>query len=298
MSWLPPIEIGAIQGLVMLGAVLSFAIAFRLLGFPDLTVEGAMPLGAATYAVMAHGGYSLGLALLAACIVGAMCGALTAFLHVVFKVNKFLAGIIVVAVAYSLSLRVMSGPNVSLLQSGSLFSTLSSFAVGAPPLLILGLIWLPLLGALSWFFGGPSGIRLRAVGSNPVFAQSVGVSTKIATVAGLAACNVLAAFAGVLQCDYQGFADVSTGQGVLILALAALAIGEAVVPSRRLVYYKFVLIAAVIGSMAYQIILAVAVRAGLPQTDLRLATGVLVLAFVALGIRNAAQAQDESESLP
>lgn len=285
MSLLVPLQIGAIQGLLMAGAVLSFVIAFRLLGFPDLTIEGAVPLGAGVYAVFVHHGVSLGVAAALACMAGAAAGATTAFVSLRFRVNKLLAGIIVVSIIYSLTLRVMSGPNISLLQAPSLFAwSRHLFGDGKAELgilAVLGLFWALVGGLLVAFFRTRRGIQLRAAGSNPRLSESLGVAHRVAIVAGLAGCNAMAALSGLLLADHQGFADVSLGQGVLILALAAMALGEAIVPDRKLRYSSFVVVAGILGSITYQVIVAYAVRAGLAPTDLRLATGVLVLLVVA-----------------
>ncbi len=272
----------------MTGAVLTFALAFRLLGFPDLTVEGSVPLGAATYAVsVVHLGAPPGLAVLLACLAGAAAGATTAGLHVRFGVNKFLAGIIIVSIVYSLTLRVMSGPNISLLQGPSLLAAARSILPDYPRFGVL----LSLIAAvvvvgtgLIVFLGSRAGIALRAAGSNPRFAESVGVHKKGMIVSGLAGCNALGALSGVLQADYQGFADVGSGQGVLVVALAALALGEALVPKQSVRFHQYVVLAAVVGSIGYHLVIAYAVRAGLAPTDLRLATGILVLLVVALRI--------------
>lgn len=281
---LQPLEIGLVQGLVMAGAVLGFVVAFRLLDFPDLTVEASLPLGAATYAVLVQQGIAPTGAAFAACGAGMLAGATTAGLHVRFGVNKLLAGIIIVGIAYSLTLRVMAGPNRSLLQAASLLGPSRRLFEASPRLgvlLVLGAFWLAVAVLLGLWFRTRPGIQVRAAGTNPALAESLGLPQGLIVVAGLAACNGLAALSGALLADHQGFADVSLGQGVLILALAAMAIGEALVPDRRLSYPTFVISAALTGSIAYQVIVAYAVRAGLAPTDLRLATGVLVLAVVA-----------------
>jgi len=284
MTWLTPIEIGLVQGLLMAGAVVGFAVAFRLFGFPDLTIEASVPLAAGTYAVLTQLGIPAAVGVITAVTVGSACGAMTAWIHTRFGVNKFLAGILVVSVGYTLTLRLMDGPNVSLLQSGSVLRTTEVAGLSLPerfaPLLLLLLLWSLITGALLRLLGTRYGIGLRAAGSNPGFAQAIGLSPRIAAVIGLALCNSMAALSGVLQADYQGFADVGSGQGVLVLALAAMALGEAVVPRRSISYFGFVVIAAVAGSLVYHVILAIAVRAGLAPTDLRLATALLVLMVV------------------
>ena len=285
MNLLFPLEIGLIQGLLMSGAVLSFALAFRLFGFPDLTVEASVPLSGATYAILVHQGLPPIIAVVIGGAVGAAAGATTAALHVRFNVNKFLAGIIVISIAYSVSLRLMAGPNVSLLQAPSLLTLPRSLFGGESQrgvLLVLAISVAAVCCGLIIFLGRTTGTKLRAAGSNPRFAESIGIHHNITMVFALAGCNAVAALSGAIQADYQGFADVASGQGVLILALAALAMGEALVPRRSLRFHQFVVLAGVVGSICYHSIIAFAVRAGLAPTDLRLATGMLVLVVVAL----------------
>ena len=290
MNWLAPLDIGLAMGLVFAWAVLALALAFRLLNFPDLTVEGSFPIGAAVYAVLVRGGASVPLAMGCAFCGGAVAGAMTGFLHVRFQLNKFLAGIIVVAMSYSISLRIMGASNIGLLRQPSLFTCLTPlsevtwghFHVGL--LLVLGGL-LAVGGVLiALGLGTRAGTRLRAAGCNPEFARSLGISVPLSFVIGLALTNGLSAFAGTLLAMHQGFADISMGQGTLILALAAMTIGERVVPEKRLPLHVFVIVAAIVGSVVYQLIVAYAVRLGVPATDLKLATAVLVLIIVAFRV--------------
>lgn len=290
MNWFVPLDIGISMGLIFAWAVLALALAFRLLSFPDLTVEGSLPLGAAVFAVLLKNGIPLLGAVLAALLVGAVAGGLTAFLHIRFSLNKFLAGIIVVAMTYSLSLRAMGASNIGLLQSASLFDLITPldravrgpFHVGTILLLslLLGVGGVLLLLGLS----SRKGMRLRVAGSNAEYARSLGISVPRNMVVGLAITNSLAAVSGVLLAMHQGFADVAMGQGVLILALAAMTIGERLLPERALPFHVFVVLAAIVGSVFYQIIVAYAVRMGLAATDLKLATALLVLLVVALRV--------------
>jgi putative tryptophan/tyrosine transport system permease protein len=292
MTWLTPLDIGLVMGLLLSWAVLGFGLAFRLFGFPDLTVEGSLPLGAGVYAVLIMKGLPMGMALIVACAAGALAGALTAFLHVRFSVNKLLAGVIVLAICYSLTLRIMHGSNIGLLQAPSLFDLHwvkelnqgvgGSFELGT--LTLLGGCAVLCVLVAKWFLSTYLGIRMRAVGSNADFARSLGFHTSAYVVAALGLTNALAALSGVFLAMREGFADIGMGQGVLILALAALTIGERVFPQRRLSLPLFVVVASVTGSLLYQIIIAAAVRMGLAPTDLKLATAVMVLLVVALGV--------------
>jgi len=288
MNWLVPIDIGLTMGLILAWAVIALALAFRLLHFPDLTIEGSLPLGAAVFAALYKAQLPWPLALVAAFAAGAVAGSLTALLHVKFKLNKFLAGILVVAISYSLSLRLMGASNIGLLQLRSIFDSLERWDTGfsrelhPATIAFLGLLvaagsWL-IYRALSTLYG----MRLRVAGSNPEYARSLGINPLQKLVVGLAMTNGLAALSGVLLAMKQGFADVGMGQGILILALAAMTLGERLLPQRHLPVMAFVLVAAVLGSVLYQVLVSYAVRAGLAPTDLKLATAILVLIVVAL----------------
>ena len=266
-------------------AVLSFAIAFRLIHFPDLTVEGSMPLGAAVFAVSVRSGLPLPLALILAMSAGAAAGALTAMLHTRFRVNPFLAGIIVVSIIYTLMLRLMGGSNVSLLNHHGLFDWLPRASAQAGRLQRIALLGsTALAGCLGilGFFATHLGVRIRAAGSNPQFCSSLAVRPGPHIVLGLAGSNALAALSGAYAASHQAFADVGSGQGIMLVALAALAIGEAIVPRRRLGFPAFILLSGVCGAIVYYTVVSVAIQAGLAASDLRLATGCMVLVVVAV----------------
>lgn len=290
MNWLVPLDIGLVMGLLLAWAVLALTIGFRLLDFPDLTVEGSLPLGAAVFAVLQKGGTSMALSIFCAILAGGLAGALTGFLYIRFKLNKFLAGIIVIAIAYSVSLRIMGASNIGLLQLSSVFDLVEPLNKAMPGRFHLGtislLIMFVFLGAILVLYGLSTrhGIRLRVAGSNPAYANSLGINVAANLIVGLAINNSLAALSGLLLAMHQGFADISMGQGILILALAAMTIGERLLPEKHLPFHIFVFFAAILGSVAYQILVAYAVRAGLAPTDLKLATAIMVLAVVALRV--------------
>lgn len=286
MSWLIPLDIGIVMGLLLAWAVLALTLGFRLLNFPDLTVEGSLPLGAAVFAVLHKAEIPIPLSIICAVLAGGASGALTGFLYVRFKLNKFLAGIIVVAITYSLSLRIMGASNIGVLQLSSIFDVVEPLNKNMFHLhfgTILMLFVFLLLGGTSllWFFSTRRGLHLRVAGSNPEYAKSLGINVSTSMVLGLAITNSLAAFSGLILTMHQGFADISMGQGILILALAAMTIGERLLPEKQLPFHVFVFFAGVVGSVVYQTMVAYAVRAGLAPTDLKLATAILVLMVVA-----------------
>lgn len=286
MTWLAPLNIGLTMGLIFAGAVLALAIAFDLFQFPDLTIEGSLPLGAAVFAVTLRSDLPIFLAFAMAAAAGGLAGVFTAVLATHFRLDKFLSAILVVAISYSLSLRVMGASNIGLLQEPSIFSVVESWdAIGRPfrigTLLILGSLTAVSSTLFIAALSSRPGIRVRSAGCNEALARSMGISVTVATATGLALTNALAAFSGALLATHQGFADVGMGTGTLVIAIAAMAIGKGVCPSSRLPFHVFVVVSAIFGSIVYQVIVAYAVRLGLAPTDLKLATAVLVLAVIA-----------------
>ena len=305
MNILTPLDIGIAMGLVFAWSVLALALAFRLFHFPDLTVEGSLPLGAAIFGVLVQRhGLPLAAAIPAAMLGGAAAGALTALILIRFRLNKFLAGILVIAVTYSLSLRVMDGSNIGLLQTPSFFSlpiierldelTLAGASIHMGSILVLALMAAAGAAILVVGLSSRRGMRMRVAGSNPVYARSLGISVPKYLVIGLAFTNSLAALSGCLLSMWQGFCDISMGQGILILCLAAITIGERLIPSKAISTQAFVVCAAIIGSIAYQVLVAYAVRFGFAPTDLKLVTAVLVLGIVAFRMTGNGEFFEES----
>lgn len=289
MNWITPLQIGLEMGLIMFFAVLGLAIAFRLLNFPDLTIEGSFLLGAVGFAVMRRSGFDMWAAILAAQVSGAFAGVVTGYLHARFHINKFLAAVIVVSICYSVSLRLMGTSNIGLLSSSSIFDQLDSWgrSIGVP----FGKV-LFLLGAACAIGGGivlalssREGLRLRVAGCNPSYAHTLGIGVVISTMLGLGVTNALAALSGALLAVHQGFADVGLGQGVLIFALASMSLGDRLLSERRLSVPIFVVVSSVLGSVVYQYLIALSVSAGLNPVDLKLITAVLLLILVIVRAR-------------
>ena len=273
-AFLGAFEVGLIFGLVALGAFLSF----RVLAFPDLTVEGSFPLGAAVAATLIVGGLNPVLATLAAALAGAAAGMVTAYLNVRFKILHLLAGILTAVALYSINLRIMGRPNMPLLGQETLFTPLRGLEVPSYVLVPAALAVLVLVVKLllDRFLHSEVGLAMRATGANPEMAKANGVDTGRLTILGLAMSNALVGLAGGLFAQTQGAADISMGVGVIIVGIAAVIIGETLMPSRRLVILT---LAVVIGSIVYRIAIALALNAGfigLTASDVNLITSALV----------------------
>ncbi len=300
------IEIGLIFGLVALGVFLSF----RIINFPDLTVDGSFPLGGAVAATLIVAGWNPFAATAAAIFAGALSGYLTAWLNVRLRIMQLLASILVMIALYSVNLRVMGKPNIALIDEPTVFSLLE-FG-GLPDYVLKPLVLLAIVVAakvlIDLFFASEVGLAMRATGGNPRMARSQGISTDRLTVWGLALSNGLVALAGALFVQSQGGADISMGIGTIVVGLAAVIIGETILPARSLVITT---LACVLGAVLYRFFIALALNSdfiGLKAQDLNLVTAVLVafallvptykrkLAGLWTGVRgNAATAAEEAK---
>ena len=267
------LEIGLVFSLVALGVFITF----RVLNFPDLTVDGSFPLGGAVAATLISRGYDPFLATAIATAAGAMAGVLTGWLNVSLKIMDLLAGILVMIALYSINLRVMGGPNVPLISEPVVFSFLPGWGSDyvERPLALLALVLLIKL-LLDRFFASARGLALRATGANPRMARAQGVDTGSAVLLGMAISNALVALAGALFAQSQGGADISMGIGTIVIGLAAVIVGEGVLPARRIVWTT---LAVVLGAVLYRLFVALALNSdvlGLQAQDLNLVTAILV----------------------
>jgi len=274
------LEIGLIFSLVALGVLISF----RILVFPDLTVDGSFPLGGAVAATMIAAGYNPFLATFVALLAGALAGFTTAWLNVRLKIMDLLASILMMIALYSINLRVMGKPNVPLISEPTIFTILQPDAipdyVGRPLILLVVVVAAKLL--LDWFFSSEIGLAMRATGANARMARAQGIATGRATLAGMALANSLVALAGALFAQTQGGSDISMGIGTIVIGLAAVIIGENILPARRLVWTT---LAVILGAILYRFFIALALNSdfiGLQAQDLNLVTAVLVMLALVL----------------
>jgi putative ABC transport system permease protein len=273
-SLLGAIEIGLIFALVALGVYISF----RLLRFPDLTVDGSFPLGGAVCAVLIAAGYNPWIATLAATAAGAAAGMVTGWLNVKLKIMDLLASILMMIALYSVNLRIMGGPNVPLINDPTIFNLLQPERMEDyvfRPLLLLVIVVAAKL-ALDWFFATQRGLAIRATGSNARMARAQGVNTGGMILLGMAVSNGLVGLAGAMFVQTQGGSDISMGIGTIVIGLAAVIVGESILPSRKIIWAT---LAVVIGAIVYRFFIAAALNSdfiGLKAQDLNLVTAVLV----------------------
>lgn len=273
-SLLGAIEIGLIFALVALGVFISF----RLLRFPDLTVDGSFPLGGAVCAVLISTGTNPWLATLAATAAGAFAGMITGWLNVKLKIMDLLASILMMIALYSVNLRIMGGPNIPLINDPTIFNMLQPESMEDyvfRPLLLLVIVIAAKL-ALDWFFATQRGLAIRATGSNARMARAQGVNTGGMILLGMAVSNGLVGLAGAMFVQTQGGSDISMGIGTIVIGLAAVIVGESILPSRKIFWAT---LAVLIGAIVYRFFIAAALNTefiGLKAQDLNLVTALLV----------------------
>lgn len=283
------ITLGIIWGIMALGLYLSF----RVLNFPDMTVDGSLTLGGAISAVYVASGMHPLIAIFIAMGAGMMAGAVTGILHTKFKIPDLLAGILTQFALYSINLRIMGQANFGLLNQRTLFSIMKEMGIPSQWVgLIAGLIFAVILVLVIYgFFGTEIGCALRATGNNPDMVKAMGANTGRYIVLGLVLGNALSSMAGALLAQYQGYADINMGVGTIVIGLAAIMLGEVLFSKRS---YMHRLTGVIIGSIVYRIIIALVLRLSLnfdliniTADDMKLITAIIVvLAMLAPGFKD------------
>lgn len=274
---LSALDLGLIYGLMALGVYLTF----RVLDFPDLTVDGSFTTGAAVTASLIIAGQSPWLATAAGAVAGTIAGLVTGVLHTKGKINPLLAGILTQIALYSINLRIMGRANLPLLRTDTLVSGMRDDRLLGTwvSVAVFAAIVLAFMLALDWFLNTDLGLALQATGDNERMIRAQGVSTDNTKILGLALSNGLVGLAGGLIAQYQGFADIGMGIGLIVAGLASVIIGQAIITGRRFI---FATLAVVVGSIVYRIVIQLALQAGADPNDMKLISAILVIAALLL----------------
>ncbi len=285
-------------GLILAMLSMGVWISFRILRFCDITVDGSITLGASVAAVLLIRGWSPWAATLAATLAGGVAGFTTGLLHTRFKIQELLAGILVMTALYSINLRVMGRSNVPLLSVDNMATPVAGLLTritgGAETIQFMGwpvpimdaamlitvlLITVAVAVLIHRFLLTHIGTAMRATGENAQMVRAQGVNNQAMLVFGLVCANALVGMAGALLAQYQGFADVQMGIGMIVWGLASIIIGEALVA--RLTP-GLALCGAIMGTILFRLLVAIALRWGLNPNDLKLVTAVFVFAALVL----------------
>lgn len=282
ITWIGALELGLIYALVALGVLISY----KILDFPDLTADGSFPLGGGVCVLCILNNIDPWLATLCGMLAGSMAGMITASLHIGFKIEKLLASILMMIALYSINLRIMGKPNVSLLGDPTVYDSLSAsddLQLAIVRLLIALLVVVIAKLLFDLFFATETGLAIRATGTNPRMAKAQGIAIHKMTLLGMAVSNGLIALAGALYVQSNGGFDISIGVGTIVIGLAAVIIGEAIFSVKRMIWLTT---AVIIGSILYRCFIALALNneslngIGFGPQDLNLITALLVVAVL------------------
>lgn len=261
------------QSFIFAVMVLGVYISYKILDFPDMTVDGSFPLGAAVAAASIVKGVNPVLALILAMAAGAAAGFITGMIHVKLRVTNLLAGIIVMTGLYSINLRIMGKSNIPLFSVKHLFNgNVSAIVVVAVILLIVKL-------GMDFLLKTKFGFALKALGDNESLIISLGLNEKTLKIYGLMLANSLVALSGAVLAQYQGFADVGMGTGTIITGLASIIIGDALFGKKKVIKISMMVI---FGTIIYRTIIALSLKVGMNASDLKLITSALVVVIIFL----------------
>lgn len=291
---LETISAGACQGFIWAMLALGVYISFRLLEFADLSCEGSITLGAAIAATLIWKGVNPFLALIVAFLGGCTAGTFTGLLATKLKIPSILSGILTMISLYSINIHIMSlgsgassTANLSLLSFRNrniykMFASLTGLSKD-PASLVLGLLFIvAVIALLYWFFGTEIGCAIRATGANEKMCRAQGINTDRTKILGLALSNGMIALSGAMLCQYQNYADVNMGVGSIVIGLASIIIGETIFMRAKGFAAKLLGIA--VGSVIYRVVVAVVIYSGMPSTDLKLMTALIVTVALSLPI--------------
>ena len=279
------LELGLIYGVMALGVYLTF----RVLNFADLTVDGSFTIGAAVAAALITNGHNPVLATLAGGGAGIVAGIITGLLHTKGRIDGLLSGILTMIALWSINLRIMGtakegtavAANLPLLRADTVFTPLREGGLlgtwGGVAVILLAVLVLKFV--VDWFLSTNLGLAIQATGDNGPMIRSFGVNTGRTTILTLAISNGFVGLCGALVAQYQGFADISMGVGLILVGLASVILGQAIFGQR---FIWLASLAAVLGAVVYRLIIFFALRAGLDPNDMKLITALLVIAALLL----------------
>lgn len=266
---------GVIWGILAIGVYLTY----KILNIADMTVDGSIVTGMAVCAVLMTAGWNVWLAMLMATLAGMLAGLVTAVFHTFMGIPAILAGILTQLILWSVNLKIMGSANVTL--PARTYKVLLTQMLKTRSLLIIIPFALVLIGLLYWFFGTEIGRAFRATGCNPDMSRAQGINTRMMTILGLALSNGIVALAGALLCQFQGYSDINSGRGAIVVGLAAIIIGEALF-SRIARNFAVRLLTVIAGGIIYYLVYQIVIFLGLDADLLKMLSALVVALFLAV----------------
>lgn len=269
------ISLGLIWGLMAIGVYITY----KVLDFADLTVDGSICTGGAVCAVLMASGVNAWAAIIVAIIAGALAGLVTGIFHTLMGIPAILSGILTQLILWSVNLKIMGQANQVVDSRGS-YVIVSQLDAGWSILIMFGFLAV-IIAALYWFFGTEAGCGIRATGNNPNMSRAQGINVSLNKIIGLMISNALVALAGALLAQYQGFADINMGRGAIVIGLAAVIIGEAIV-TRISRNFAVQLTGVVLGGIIYYIVYQFVIWLNLDTEYLKMFSAIVVAIFLAI----------------
>lgn len=266
---------GIIWGILAIGVYLTY----KILNIADMTVDGSIVTGMAVCAVLMTAGWNVWLAMLMATLAGMLAGLVTAVFHTFMGIPAILAGILTQLILWSVNLKIMGSANVTL--PARTYKVLLTQMLKTKSLLIIIPFAIVLVGLLYWFFGTEIGRAFRATGCNPDMSRAQGINTRMMTILGLALSNGIVALAGALLCQFQGYSDINSGRGAIVVGLAAIIIGEALF-SRIARNFAVRLLTVIAGGIIYYLVYQIVIFLGLDADLLKMLSALVVALFLAV----------------
>ncbi len=267
------------QGLIWGIMAIGVYITYKILDIADLTVDGSICTGAAVCAMLIINGLPFWLAMILATLSGIVAGLLTGMLHIAFGIPAILSGILTQLILWSVNLKIMGQANQAL--SARNYEVMLSQMNLTPALIVLSVCAVVLVALLYLFFGTELGAAIRATGINPAMSRAQGIHTDVTKLIGLALSNGIVAFSGALLCQYQGYSDINMGRGAVVIGLAAVVIGEAVI-SHLPQNFAIRLVGVLLGAVIYYIVYQIVILIGLDTDLLKMFSAIVVALFLGL----------------
>lgn len=277
--YLEAFQLSLCLGTMCLGVFISM----KIFNIPDITTDGSYTLGASITAVLLSRHLPILYVMLASMSLGAVAGMLTGFIHTRLKIDALLAGILVMTGLYSINLIILGRSNIPLIDTASVFSSFTLFANTTYNNLSIGLLFIIITGLILLFvLKSDFGIAMRATGSSETMARALGINNNKMKIIGLAIANALTALSGFLVAQYQNFTDINMGIGIVIVGLGSVLIGNVLKDWFKIKSIASQLVLVVLGSLIFQMVLAVTLVSGVDPNFLKLITALFVLLIVAL----------------
>ena len=269
------ISLGLIWGVMAIGVFITY----KVLDFADLTVDGSICTGGAVCAVMMAAGINAWVAVLVAVIAGALAGFVTGIFHTLLGIPAILSGILTQLILWSVNLKIMGQAN-TVVDTRNSYVIVTQLQAGWAILIMFGFL-VVIVGGLYWFFGTEAGCGIRATGNNPNMSRAQGINVNLNKIIGLVISNALVALAGALLAQYQGFADINMGRGAIVIGLAAVIIGEAIV-TRISRNFAVQLAGVVLGGIIYYIVYQFVIWLEIDTEYLKMLSAIVVAVFLAV----------------